>query len=288
MRIHKPYPEPSAFDNALVLFVLMATVGQPGFIKIHIVFTNKAAKEAYTSKEVHNKDIPEMITILTSTNDPHLIRSLQDNLDHQGIHLVVVADYHTIQEILVHQHLDGLVIDVTPYPQDMEQICQTIRHMPSLAETPLLLITPELDASQIAQVLDAGTDDVLRKPFAEQELLARLRALLRWHQAPSQQTAQLVLDVTRHRVQVNDREINLTPIEFQLLYFLCNNRDRYLNAQQILESMWPPNSISGDTALVRNHIRNLRRKLEKDADRPQILISRYGQGYLIRALVQQS
>jgi DNA-binding response OmpR family regulator len=121
------------------------------------------------------------------------------------------------------------------------------------------------------------------------ELLARVRALMRWN--PAHEAAnlpQLRLDLNQKTVFIQQRRIRLTPVEFDLLKFLCDNRPQFFTAVDLLRMLWKYPPQTGDTALVRNHIRNLRCKLESDPERPHVLISQYGRGYSIRAFVQGS
>ncbi len=228
-----------------------------------------------------------MTTVLLVSNDPNVTMPLTQSLNGQGIQLVSTPDYEAMPQLLADQQLDVLVVDVTTHEQDMVLVCRHIRNIPAMTNKPLLLVTPALSANEAAHLLDAGADDVVRKPFSESILVARMHALLRWQKKPAHpREPQIRLSVEDGRVWVDAREVKLTPIEFQLLRFLCHNRQQYLTAQQIMESMWAE-QVS-DTALVRNHIRNVRRKLERDANYPEILVSRYRQGYKVLALVQES
>ena len=110
---------------------------------------------------------------------------------------------------------------------------------------------------------------------------------MRWVKASSFETqVSLRLIDAQNTVYVDQQRVPLTPIEYQLVRFLCNNQNRYFTAEDILEALWQYPPDAGNTALVRNHIRNVRRKLERLPDRPNIVISRYGQGYTIQAEVQ--
>jgi two-component system response regulator MtrA len=198
----------------------------------------------------------------------------------------VILGLRSLSKVFRHKP-DLLIIDITTIQQPAQELFQDLR-VGSLKDKPILLFTPRIDAQQAAELLDAGADDLLRKPFADTELLARVRALTRWtKKEASNRRPHLRLIEFSHTVYVEQQAISLTPMEFRLLSFLCQNRDRYFSADELLTELWDYPSGTGDTALVRNHIRNLRRKLEQDPDHPTILVSRYGQGYTIQAVVQR-
>jgi len=210
-------------------------------------------------------------------------------LESDGYTVITSESLSQLLQQLQHQIPNLFIIDGTHEPTMVMQTCRDIRQLTVAHTLPILvLIDKAARAEQAAEFLDAGADDVLRMPFAKEELNARIRALLRWQQ-PNLSTKSrfhLTLNPNQHRVIVNDHSILLTPIEFQLLDFLCQHQGDYHSARDLLVEVWKQSEDSGDTALVRNHIRNIRRKLEKDPDHPNILISRYGQGYNIEAEIR--
>jgi two-component system response regulator VicR len=140
----------------------------------------------------------------------------------------------------------------------------------------------------IAEAMDAGGDDFIRKPFIVREFTARLRAHLRrvTRVEPVDTLPTIRIYPDLRVVLVDDREIDLTQVEFDLLKFLCLAPTKLHSTQDLLIQVWQYPPDAGDTALVRNHIRNLRRKLEDSPERPEIIQSRHGRGYTIKAHVQ--
>lgn len=207
---------------------------------------------------------------------------------------VLVAEGYTVQATTYGDvdHLFTMMIpaltiwDVANLRADAGAMTQALRE--AVQDQALLLLTSRIDADEAAEYLDKGADDLLRQPFDDRELIARVRALLRWSTAIALYQPQLKLSEAQYTVQIDQQTIELTPIEFRLFKALCHSGPQYLNAQQLLSHVWQYAPDTGDVALVRNHIRNLRRKLESDPNRPRILLSRYGQGYRVNALVRLS
>lgn len=226
---------------------------------------------------------------LTASTDSKLLETMREVLQQQGFEHCFVADADEALELLDEEEPQFIVLDISNYPHDALRLCHELRSHPHVADKPILLLTRSIDSLQAAALLDAGADDLLRKPFQERELIARIKALLRWTQkAPYSIPPTLRLMRKQNIVFVNERPVYLTGVEFRLLSFLCDNSDYYYTAEDLLQDLWHYPIGEGDTALVRNHIRNLRRKIEDDPDHPKIIVSRYGRGYTIAAIVQES
>lgn len=228
-----------------------------------------------------------MSTLLAISQDDQTLNNLDETLrEEYQIHRL--ADFSLIVEAMTQHRPDVVILDTDLHRSEVSTLCRQIQEH-THAVTPILLMASQVNAQDIALLLDEGGDDVIRKPYAARELIARIRALLRWKQnATEQNLVQLRLDSRQKAVYINQKLVRLTPVEFQLLKFLCLNRTKYYTAPDLLTSLWNYPPESGDTALVRNHIRNLRCKLEHDPDHPSVLISHYGRGYTIRAVVQVS
>jgi len=175
-----------------------------------------------------------------------------------------------------------IILDTSLSDMNALELCAHLRTMPFVDDTPILFLSINPSAQYAAQALDRGGDDYLRKPFATQELNARVRALLR--RSPGRHpVASLHLEPELWEVQVNGRPVALTPTEFALLDYLCRHPHQHHTARRLLETVWEYHPGGGDTALVRNHIRNLRRKIEDDPDHPTIIVSTHGRGYHVHA-----
>lgn len=224
-------------------------------------------------------------TILTITSDDPTRIMIGQTLRKEGYKVIDAPDSPSALQ-LVREHRPSLIILDSALPGvDSYELCSQLRGIPFVTRTLILFVSVDENAARIAQALDAGGDDYLRKPFAARELRARVEALLR--RSPSAEMPHsmpvLRLDSHRHTVTVAGRQVILTPTEFQLLEYLCQHPDDYHAAPALLEKIWQYPPGTGDTALVRNHVRNLRRKIEANPDLPEIVVSLHGRGYSIRA-----
>jgi two-component system KDP operon response regulator KdpE len=141
------------------------------------------------------------------------------------------------------------------------------------------------DEREKVRALDAGADDYVTKPFGTEELLARLRAILRRSpevgQAERVDIGQLTIDLQDRTVQRDGREVHLTPIEFDLLRVLARHPGRLVTQRQLLQEVWGPQYVD-ESHYLRVHIAHIRAKLEPDSSRPRYLITEPGVGYRLR------
>lgn len=221
--------------------------------------------------------------ILVVDDDPDVRSTISRTLGRDGYHLIEAEDgAHTLR--LAQQHRPDLIIlDISLSDTTGYDLCRQLRTMPFVNHTPVLFLSVHQSAQHVAKALDSGGDDYLRKPFVPRELSARVRALLRRARSASGGQNVVRLDPNSNSVYLDDRHIILTPTEYGLLEYLCNHQGEHHTANDLLEKLWNYPPGGGDTALVRNHIRNLRRKIEHDADHPAIIVSLHGRGYAVDA-----
>lgn len=182
---------------------------------------------------------------------------------------------------------DLLLIDAMLPDLDGLALCRKLRTLSQTANTPIIFLTGYDAPFSVVDALGVGGDDFIRKPFVPRELAARVRAHIRRsaYYTDAQMPVLRVLPDS-YQVFVNDREVMLTRVEFDLLYYLCKSPQKLHSTEDLLSNVWNyPNGV-GDAALVRNHVHNLRQKLEGDPDRPAIIQSRHGRGYVVKAHVQ--
>ncbi|MBI5317952.1 response regulator transcription factor [Bradyrhizobium sp.] len=150
---------------------------------------------------------------------------------------------------------------------------------------PIVVLSSRGDEAGKVQALDLGADDYLTKPFGMDELLARMRAALR-HQLQVQgerpifRTGDLSVDLVRRVVKVGDREIKLSPKEYDLLRVLVQHAGKVLTHRFLLKELWDELT---DAQYLRVYVRQLRQKIEADPERPQFVLTETGIGYRLRA-----
>jgi len=159
---------------------------------------------------------------------------------------------------------DLLLLDIMLPGDDGYEILTKIRKNPRIAHIPIIMLTSKTSEYDKVRALDMGADDYMDKPFGVMELLSRIKAVLR--RSGAQKTSEglclhgVCLDPERHRVIVNDREIVLTPKEFDLLHYLMRNQGLVLSRDKIMNEVWGFD-FEGETRTVDVHIRTLRMKL---------------------------
>lgn len=187
-------------------------------------------------------------------------------------------------EVVKREPSDLVIVDVMLPDMDGFALCKALRSTPETALLPILFLTAQQTPGSLVEALTSGADDFIRKPFQPRELAARVRAHLRRSNKgvdPDQPVIRILS--SQFRVFVGDREVSLTRVEFDLLRYLCQRPHELHSTEELLSNVWQYPDGVGDSALVRNHIHNLRQKIEIDPERPMILQSRHGRGYVVKA-----
>ena len=162
---------------------------------------------------------------------------------------------------------------------------EVLRQLRAWSRLPVLVLSAHGQERDKVEALDLGADDYLTKPFGMGELLARLRAVLRRAGAPQDavlHVGDVAVDLARHVVTRSGKEIHLTPTEYDLLRVLATDADKVLTHRQLLERVWGGYAAE-NTQQLRVYINYLRRKLEADPTRPQLLVTEPGVGYRLKA-----
>jgi two-component system, OmpR family, response regulator MprA len=224
--------------------------------------------------------------ILVVDDDRAVRESLRRSLAFHGYQVDLAADGKAALEVVAERRPDAMVLDVMMPRVDGLEVCRRMRAAGD--ELPILVLTARDAVSDRGAGLDAGADDYLPKPFALEELLARLRALLRRRSpddgalvgAPPLQFADLSLDPDTRDVRRGERAISLTRTEFALLELLLANPRRVLTRDRILEQVWGYDFPTTGNALE-VYIGYLRRKTEADGE-PRLIHTVRGVGYVLR------
>lgn len=228
-----------------------------------------------------------MHKILIVDHDTEMLNLIGQILEKEGYNILKAKSAKEALRIIESRLPDLFILSITLPGIDGLSLCRKLRLFPKTASLPIIFIADTGTNYTVSDALSSGGDDYLRKPFALRELSARVRAHLRRSRPlvmDGLPVIQIVLD--NSEVYVNNRVIELTNVEFDLLKHLCLFPTKLHSTQDLLTNVWQYPRGTGDSALVRNHIRNLRRKLEDDPERPEIVQSRHGRGYTIKAHVQ--
>jgi two-component system KDP operon response regulator KdpE len=220
--------------------------------------------------------------VLVVDDEPQIVRGLKIILRNAGYLVEAAENKEQALAMLAARPPDALVLDlVLPDGRGVE-VCEEIRRWSRL---PILVLSAVGDEREKVRALDAGADDYITKPFGTDELLARLRAVLRRSVeaggTPEVQIGELLIDLADRRVTRAGQEIHLTPIEFDLVRVLAQHRGRLVTHRQLLREVWGP-EYGNETHYLRVHVAHIRAKLERDASRPQYVITEPGVGYRLR------
>jgi two-component system, OmpR family, response regulator MprA len=225
-------------------------------------------------------------TLLVAEDDRQVREALERILRFEGYSVVSVADGAAALEAIDAVHPDAIVLDVTMPFVDGLSVCRRLRARND--RTPVLMLTARSDVRDRVSGLDAGADDYLQKPFALDELLARLRALLRRteHEAtcdPVHRTltfGNLKLDLGGRLVRQGSRGISLTRTEFRILEMLMRHPEVVLDRAVMYTEIWGYDGTSSKALDV--HTRYVRRKLEAGGE-PRVIHTIHSVGYVLRA-----
>ncbi|GAB1421051.1 response regulator transcription factor [Anaerolineales bacterium] len=215
-------------------------------------------------------------------------RAMMSHFLMQEGYAVIEADSADSMFIQLNQSQPDLfLIDIDSESISREILCYRLRNDYHFNETPILFLSHHNKAIDVADALESGGDDYIRKPFALKELGARIRAHLRRAADFNQPNlVQISIIPESHQVFINGDEVPLTRMEFDLLRYMCSRPSKWHTTRDLLANVWKYPQGIGDSALVRNHIRNLRRKVEDNPERPAIIQSRHGRGYVVKANIR--
>lgn len=174
---------------------------------------------------------------------------------------------------------DLVLLDLMLPGRDGVSVCRDIR---AESGVPIIMLTAKSDTSDVVSGLEAGADDYVAKPFKAKELIARIRTRLRRTSGPTGNDVlnigDLTISVSSHVVKRGNVPLSLTPLEFELLLALARRPSHVFSREALLDEVWGYRNAA-DTRLVNVHVQRLRAKIEKDPERPEIVITVRGIGY---------
>ena len=225
---------------------------------------------------------PAPLKILVIDDEPPIRKLLRMGLSTQGYDILDAPNGKTALELLDNKP-DLVILDLGLPDIQGHYLLRMIRARNE--SVPVVVLSSRGDEAGKVQALDLGADDYVTKPFGMDELLARIRAALR-HQLqvhgerPVFRTGDLSVDLVRRIVKVGDRDIKLSPKEYDLLRVLVQHAGKVLTHKFLLHELWDDLT---DAQYLRVYVRQLRQKIEGDAERPQYVLTETGIGYRLRA-----
>jgi DNA-binding response OmpR family regulator len=226
-------------------------------------------------------------TILVVDDDLQLLKIVEHNLVAEGFQVLTAREGKHALESIERDSPDLVLLDIMLPRMDGFQVCQRVREFSAV---PIIMITARGQSQDKIRGLDLGADDYLTKPFRVDELLARVRAVLRRAQFATNVHLQalraattigeLRIDYAQHQVTQAGREVPLTPTEYRILVYLAQNAGVVVTQDLLLEHVWGAEYV-GEGHMLRVNVNRLRHKLETDPTQPRYLLTRPGIGYLL-------
>lgn len=229
-------------------------------------------------------------TILIADDDPQLLRLMSRNLQMDGYDVITASDGQQALERIEQKMPDLLLLDVMMPKMDGFTLCYRVREFSAV---PIIMVTARGQDQDRVRGLDLGADDYLSKPFGIEELLARVRAVLRRSQLSANQPSQglqavtttgdLTIDFSQHIASMSGKELALTPTEYRLLACLAQNAGRILPQDTLLAQVWGTEYVN-ESHLLQVNINRLRCKVEVDPASPHYILTKVGVGYMLALL----
>jgi two-component system KDP operon response regulator KdpE len=220
--------------------------------------------------------------VLVVDDENSIRRYLRAALSAQGFTVYEAASGEEAVNAVLNNRPDIIILDLGLPDFDGIEVTRRLREW---SQTPIIILSVREAENDKIAALDAGADDYLTKPFGTGELMARMRVVMRRlankSDAPILQVDDLKMDLSRRLVTVNEKEISLTPTEYDILRLLMQNAGKVLTHRHLLRQVWGT-AYESEMHLLRVNISNLRRKIETDPARPHYLVTESGVGYRLR------
>ena len=226
--------------------------------------------------------------ILIVDDETELAELLAVYLRNSGFRVTLCGDGACALRCVKQEHVDLAILDVMLPDMSGFEICRTIRQQHFF---PIIMLTAKIDDNDKIFGLTLGADDYITKPFNPLEVVARVRTQLRrasqYNSAASGEAVEeidirgLVINKTTHRCTLYAESINLTPLEFDILWYLASHRGRVVPSEELFEAVWQEKYLKNSSNTVMAHIGRLRDKLHEPAKNPKFIKTVWGIGYEI-------
>lgn len=224
-----------------------------------------------------------MTRVLVIDDEPQIQRALATNLRARDFEVDLALTGQEGLRLAADRHPDVVIVDLGLPDLDGVEVVAGLRGWTSV---PIIVLSVRDGEADKVAALDAGADDYITKPFGMNELLARMRAAIRrnvpMEEEPVVTTATLAIDLQRKVVHREGEEIKLTPTEWHLVEVLVRNAGRLVSQRQLLQAVWGP-QYGTESAYLRVHMAQVRKKLEPDPSRPRHFVTERGMGYRFTA-----
>jgi two-component system KDP operon response regulator KdpE len=216
--------------------------------------------------------------VLVVDDEPQILRALGTTLRAAGYEVDTAATAQAALASAAAHPPEAVILDLVLPDGNGTDVTRELR---TWTDAPVIVLSAVGEEAAKVAALDAGADDYVTKPFSVDELLARVRAVLR-RRSPSLdpviQVGELAIDVPNRTVKRNGQRVKLTPHEFDLLRVLAQNRGKLLTHRMLLREVWGP-SYQVEAHYLHVYVSNLRRKIEPDPSRPRNILTESGAGY---------
>ena len=229
-------------------------------------------------------------TILVVDDDPVIVKFVSANLKARGFNVVTAEDGESSIKVAEQTLPDLIILDIMMPGMDGIEVCRRIREW---SKVPIIMLTAKNELNDKVELLNLGADDYITKPFGIEELLARVRAILRRKAGSGTSDAvvfindDLEINFAERWVSVVGKQIDLSPTEYDLLRELAQNAGKVLTHQMLLSRVWG-SEYGNETEYLRVYIGRLRGKLEADPKKPKHILTKSGVGYCLQKLPQKT
>ena len=224
-----------------------------------------------------------MKNILVVDDEKSIVKGIKFSLEQDDMKVDAAYDGEEALALAKANHYDMILLDIMLPGHNGLEVCRMIREF---SDVPIIMLTTKGETMDKILGLEYGADDYITKPFNILEVKARMKAIFRRNgKSTSEQDNQKVIetkglkiDVDSRRVYIDEREVNLTAKEFELVYLLVSNPNKVYSREQLLKTIWGA-SYPGDARTVDVHVRRLREKIEATPADPKYIHTKWGVGY---------
>jgi two-component system alkaline phosphatase synthesis response regulator PhoP len=224
-----------------------------------------------------------MNTVLVVEDEIKIAQLVRDYLENAGYRVVLAQDGKTAMAQFRHEQPDLIVLDLNLPGMDGLDVARAVRRAQSARDTPIIMLTARVEEMDRIIGLELGADDYVTKPFSPRELVARVRAVLRragggGAPSPLLRVRDLAIDTEKRLVTRDDERIELTTTEFDLLVAFARAPGRVFSRMELLDRV-QGEAFEGYERTIDVHVKNLRKKIERDPRHPTYIMTVYGAGY---------